>query len=118
MSICTDKHSAVRATVWLRDLSVLSYLSAVGVVASNLVVVSLFWVGMVDDHVNFHSKANMLNLGTLPVAIGLWLLLVIAIMVMLFSQYIQVNGKAAPIPYGSSNKFWYMHFDVRRGCFN
>ncbi|KAJ6317454.1 hypothetical protein OIU76_013068 [Salix suchowensis] len=40
---------AVLPTVWLRDLSVLSYISAGGVVASVLVVFSLFWAGLVDD---------------------------------------------------------------------
>uniref|UniRef100_A0A7N0RHM9 Amino acid transporter transmembrane domain-containing protein n=1 Tax=Kalanchoe fedtschenkoi TaxID=63787 RepID=A0A7N0RHM9_KALFE len=62
---------AVLPTVWLRDLSVLSYLSAGGVIASILVVCSLFWVGTVD-HVNLHSKGSTLNLGTLPVALGLY----------------------------------------------
>uniref|UniRef100_A0A6N2LQ64 Amino acid transporter transmembrane domain-containing protein n=1 Tax=Salix viminalis TaxID=40686 RepID=A0A6N2LQ64_SALVM len=62
---------AVLPTVWLRDLSVLSYISAGGVVASVLVVFSLFWAGLVDD-VGIHSKGTVLNLGTLPVAIGLY----------------------------------------------
>ncbi|XP_061985219.1 amino acid transporter AVT1C-like [Populus nigra] len=62
---------AVLPTVWLRDLSVLSYISAGGVVASVLVVLSLFWVGLVDN-VGIHSKGTVLNLGTLPVAIGLY----------------------------------------------
>nr|TKS17827.1 amino acid transporter family protein [Populus alba] len=62
---------AVLPTVWLRDLSVLSYISAGGVVASVLVVLSLFWVGLVDN-VGIHSKGTVLNLGSLPVAIGLY----------------------------------------------
>ncbi|EEF31457.1 amino acid transporter, putative [Ricinus communis] len=62
---------AVLPTVWLRDLSVLSYISAGGVIASVLVVVCLFWVGLVDN-VGIHSKGSALNLGTLPVAIGLY----------------------------------------------
>lgn len=45
--------------------------SAGGVVASVLVVLCLFWVGLVDD-VGFQSKGSTLNLGTLPVAVGLW----------------------------------------------
>ncbi|KAJ6432889.1 hypothetical protein OIU84_020012 [Salix udensis] len=36
---------AVLPTVWLRDLSVLSYISAGGVIASVLVVLCLFWIG-------------------------------------------------------------------------
>lgn len=62
---------AVLPTVWLRDLSVLSYISAGGVVASVLVVLCLFWVGLVDQ-VGFQSKGTTLNLTTLPVAIGLY----------------------------------------------
>lgn len=63
---------AVLPTVWLRNLSVLSYISAGGVVASVLVVLCLFWLGLVD-HVGFEAKSTTtLNLSTLPVAIGLY----------------------------------------------
>ncbi|CAH8268639.1 unnamed protein product [Arabidopsis lyrata] len=62
---------AVLPTVWLRDLSVLSYISAGGVIASVLVVLCLFWVGLVDD-VGIHSKGTPLNLATLPVSVGLY----------------------------------------------
>ncbi|XP_019052955.1 PREDICTED: vacuolar amino acid transporter 1-like isoform X2 [Nelumbo nucifera] len=62
---------AVLPTVWLRDLSVLSYISAGGVIASILVVLCLFWIGLVDQ-VGFHNKGTTLNLTTLPVAIGLY----------------------------------------------
>lgn len=60
---------AVLPTVWLRDLSILSYISAGGVIASILVVLCLFWVGVVDQ-VGFHNKGTILNLATFPVAIG------------------------------------------------
>ena len=49
----------------------LSLLPAGGVVASVLVVLCLFWAGLVDE-VGFQSKETTLNLGTLPVAIGLY----------------------------------------------
>ncbi|XP_048420873.1 amino acid transporter AVT1C-like [Pyrus x bretschneideri] len=62
---------AVLPTVWLRDLSVLSYISAGGVIASILVVLCLFWVGLVDG-VGFENKGTPLNLATLPVAMGLY----------------------------------------------
>ncbi|KAF3434003.1 hypothetical protein FNV43_RR25106 [Rhamnella rubrinervis] len=62
---------AVLPTVWLRDLSVLSYISAGGVIASIMVVFCLFWVGAVDG-VGFESKGTAVNLATLPVAIGLY----------------------------------------------
>uniref|UniRef100_A0A803N0K0 Amino acid transporter transmembrane domain-containing protein n=1 Tax=Chenopodium quinoa TaxID=63459 RepID=A0A803N0K0_CHEQI len=62
---------AVLPTCWLRDLSLLSYISVGGVIASVLVVLCLFWVGLVDQ-VGFVGKGSQLNLSTLPVAIGLY----------------------------------------------
>ncbi|KAK9158490.1 hypothetical protein Scep_005064 [Stephania cephalantha] len=62
---------AVLPTVCLRDLTLLSYISAGGVVASMLAVGCLFWAGLVD-HVGFQSKGTILNLTDLPVAIGLY----------------------------------------------
>ncbi|KAL8136403.1 hypothetical protein V2J09_002404 [Rumex salicifolius] len=63
---------AVLPTCWLRDLSVLSYVSAGGVVASVLVVLCLFWVGLVDQVGDYHGQGSALNVGTLPVALGLY----------------------------------------------
>ncbi|KAJ7975035.1 vacuolar amino acid transporter 1-like [Quillaja saponaria] len=48
----------------------LLYISAGGVVASVVVVLCLFWVGV--DDVGFQSKGTTLNLATLPVAVGLY----------------------------------------------
>uniref|UniRef100_M1ABQ3 Amino acid transporter n=1 Tax=Solanum tuberosum TaxID=4113 RepID=M1ABQ3_SOLTU len=62
---------AVLPTVWLRDLTVLSYISAGGVIASVMVVICLYWLGLVD-HVGTQSKETVLNLSSLPVAIGLY----------------------------------------------
>lgn len=63
---------AVLPTVWLRNMSVLSYISAGGVIASILVAGCLFWVGLVDD-VGFQIETTKtLNLSTFPVAIGLY----------------------------------------------
>ncbi|KAK4734008.1 hypothetical protein R3W88_008269 [Solanum pinnatisectum] len=42
-----------------------------GVIASVLVVLCVYWAGLVD-HVGFESKGTVLNLPTLPVAIGLY----------------------------------------------
>ena len=42
-----------------------------GVIASILVTLCLFWVGLVDG-VGFESKGTPLNLATLPVAMGLY----------------------------------------------
>ncbi|CAL5052997.1 unnamed protein product [Urochloa decumbens] len=61
----------VMPTTWLRDLSCLSYISAGGVIASILVVICLFWVGVVDD-VGFENKGTVLNLPGVPIALGLY----------------------------------------------
>nr|GEU54543.1 amino acid transporter AVT1C-like [Tanacetum cinerariifolium] len=62
----------VLPTVWLRDLSVLSYISAGGVFVTILLVICLFWVGLVDN-IGFQTESTkMLNLSTLPVSIGLY----------------------------------------------
>ncbi|WOG94427.1 hypothetical protein DCAR_0313723 [Daucus carota subsp. sativus] len=58
-------------TVWLRDLSLLSYVSVGGILAMVLVVVCLFWVGIVDG-VGFHPGGSALNLANLPVTVGLY----------------------------------------------
>lgn len=63
---------AVLPTVWLRNMSVLSYISAGGVIASVLVAICLFWVGLVDD-IGFQIETTKtLNLSSFPVAIGLY----------------------------------------------
>ncbi|XP_039145241.1 amino acid transporter AVT1B-like [Dioscorea cayenensis subsp. rotundata] len=61
----------VLPTVWLRDLSLLSYLSAGGVTASVIAVLCLLWVGTVDK-VGFHPGGTPLDLANLPVALGLY----------------------------------------------
>ncbi|KAL4575224.1 hypothetical protein LXL04_022066 [Taraxacum kok-saghyz] len=59
-------------TVWLRDMSVLSYISAGGVFVTIILVVSLFWIGLVDN-IGFQMETTkMLNLSTLPVSIGMY----------------------------------------------
>lgn len=58
-------------TVWLRDLSYLSYLSAGGVLASIVVVFSVLWVGALDG-VDFHETGPFFTLSGLPVSIGLY----------------------------------------------
>ncbi|KAG8483975.1 hypothetical protein CXB51_023221 [Gossypium anomalum] len=59
----------VLPTVWLRDLSLLSYLSVGGVGASILVVICLLWVGTVDQ-VGFPRAGTTLNLANIPISIG------------------------------------------------
>ncbi|TKY53498.1 Vacuolar amino acid transporter 1 [Spatholobus suberectus] len=64
---------ALLPTVWLRDLRILSYVSACGVIATILVVLCLFWVCLVDN-ADIHAKGTTttFNLATFPVAMGLY----------------------------------------------
>nr|XP_043631511.1 amino acid transporter AVT1C-like [Erigeron canadensis] len=63
---------AVLPTVYLTDMRLLSYISAGGVIASILVAICLFWVGLVDD-IGFQIETTKtLNLSSFPVAIGLY----------------------------------------------
>ncbi|KAK8685433.1 hypothetical protein V6N13_041434 [Hibiscus sabdariffa] len=61
----------VLPTVWLRDLSLLSYLSVGGIGASIFVVLCLLWVGAVDQ-IGFHQTGTALNLANLPISVGIY----------------------------------------------
>ncbi|XP_042475950.1 amino acid transporter AVT1G-like [Macadamia integrifolia] len=58
-------------TILLRNLSLLSYLSGGGVVASLLVVLCLLWVGVVDQ-VGFHPGGAALDIANIPVSLGIY----------------------------------------------
>ncbi|KAF8667522.1 hypothetical protein HU200_052718 [Digitaria exilis] len=62
---------AILPSVWLRNLSLLSYLSAGGVIATITVIVCLFWVG-IGEGIGFHPSGALVNLTHLPVALGLY----------------------------------------------
>lgn len=57
-------------TTWLRNLGVLAYFSAGGVLASIFVTVCVLWTGAVDG-LGFHEKGVVLKLGGLPTAMSL-----------------------------------------------
>ncbi|CAA6662629.1 unnamed protein product [Spirodela intermedia] len=67
----------VLPTTWLRDLSLLSYISVLpcvcsrGVIASIMVVACLFWVGVVDQ-VGFTHRGTLIDLKGFPIALGLY----------------------------------------------
>lgn len=58
-------------SVWLDDLSILSYISATGVLASVVIVVSILCVGTFDG-IGFHSKGDLLNWSGIPTAVSLY----------------------------------------------
>ncbi|KAF8399479.1 hypothetical protein HHK36_015345 [Tetracentron sinense] len=58
-------------SVWLNNLSILSYISATGVIASIIIVGSILWIGAVDG-VGFHGKGRLLNLTGVPTSVSLY----------------------------------------------
>ena len=58
-------------TVWLRDLRLLSYISAGGVIASVTVFAATTWYGISDSSFTYHS-GNLINIHGLPIAVGLY----------------------------------------------
>ncbi|KAJ1284163.1 hypothetical protein BS78_03G184000 [Paspalum vaginatum] len=62
---------AILPTTWLRDLSVLAYVSAVGLVASAALTASLVWAGVAEH--GFHAKdGNVFSLAGLPTSLSLY----------------------------------------------
>lgn len=57
-------------TTWPRNLGILAYVSAGGVLASAVLLGSLLWAGIVDT--GFHEKGRILDLNGLPTAMGLF----------------------------------------------
>ncbi|MED6200915.1 hypothetical protein PIB30_089991 [Stylosanthes scabra] len=62
----------IMPTVWLDDLSLLSYVSGSGVVASGVIVVAVFVTGVVDESVGFREKGRVVDLGGTPTAVSLY----------------------------------------------
>ncbi|CAL4975427.1 unnamed protein product [Urochloa decumbens] len=63
--------AVILPTTWLRDLSVLAYVSAVGLVASAALTASLVWAGVAEH--GFHAKdGNVFSLAGLPTSLSLY----------------------------------------------
>ena len=58
-------------SVWLDNLSLLSYLSASGVLASAIILGSILWTGAFDG-IGFHQVGTPLNLSGIPTAVSLF----------------------------------------------
>ncbi|KAM6573623.1 hypothetical protein CsatA_017703 [Cannabis sativa] len=58
-------------TVWLDNLSLLSYVSASGVLASAIILFSIVWTGAFDG-VGFRQKGELVNWSGIPTALSLY----------------------------------------------
>ncbi|KAB1670482.1 hypothetical protein ES319_1Z160900v1 [Gossypium barbadense] len=58
-------------TVWLDNLSLLSYVSASGVLASAVILGSVIWTGAFEG-IGFQHKGTLINWGGIPTAVSLY----------------------------------------------
>ncbi|KAJ1401511.1 Amino acid transporter, transmembrane domain [Sesbania bispinosa] len=58
-------------TVWLDNLSLLSYVSASGVLASAIIILSISWTASIDE-VDFHQKGTLVNWSGIPTSVSLY----------------------------------------------
>jgi vesicular inhibitory amino acid transporter len=63
--------AVVLPTTWLKNLGVLAYVSAVGLVASAVLTASLVWAGVAETGFRRNST-SVLSLGGLPTSLGLY----------------------------------------------
>ncbi|KAI3953883.1 hypothetical protein MKW98_017707 [Papaver atlanticum] len=58
-------------SMWLTDLSKVSYVSASGVLACVVIICSVLWVGVVGE-TGFHEKGKLLNFNGIPTGLSLY----------------------------------------------
>ncbi|KAM3734645.1 hypothetical protein ACB098_10G031200 [Castanea mollissima] len=58
-------------TMWLKDLRLLSFVSAGGILSCVIVITSILWVGAIDG-VGFSSKGKLFELAGIPTAMSLY----------------------------------------------
>lgn len=61
----------VLPTVWLDNMSILSYISATGVVSSFILIASILWAAVFDE-IGFSEKGTLLSCRGIPTAISLY----------------------------------------------
>ncbi|KAF6156375.1 hypothetical protein GIB67_031496, partial [Kingdonia uniflora] len=63
---------AILPSMWLNDMSMLSYVSAGGVISSIILMVSILCVGATSG-VGFHGESKLMNIKGLPTALSLYI---------------------------------------------
>ena len=58
-------------TMWLKDLRLLSFVSAGGILLCVIIISSILWVGVVDG-VGFSGKGKLFELAGIPNVVGLY----------------------------------------------
>ncbi|KAJ1284162.1 hypothetical protein BS78_03G183900 [Paspalum vaginatum] len=64
--------AVVLPTTWLKNLGVLAYVSAAGIVASAVLTASLVWAGVAEAGFRGRSSTSVLNLAGVPTSLGLY----------------------------------------------
>lgn len=59
-------------SLWLDNLSLLSYISASGVLASAVILASVIWTGAFDDKIGFHQQGRLVHWGGMATAVSLY----------------------------------------------
>lgn len=62
--------AVILPTTWLKNLGMLAYVSAAGLIASVALTASLIWAGVAET--GFHRNSNTLNLAGIPTSLGLY----------------------------------------------
>ncbi|KAJ0007428.1 hypothetical protein Pint_29563 [Pistacia integerrima] len=65
------KGLVVLASMWFKDLSLLSHVSAGGVLSSLVIMGSILWAGAIDE-VGFGGKGEVISLSGIPIALSLY----------------------------------------------
>ncbi|KAE9619124.1 hypothetical protein Lalb_Chr02g0149851 [Lupinus albus] len=72
----------IMPTVWLDDLSLLSYISASRILASVIIIWSIFSSVTFDRSIGFHGKWTLINWNEIHTAVSLYAFCYFAILIM------------------------------------
>ncbi|XP_030945688.1 amino acid transporter AVT1I-like [Quercus lobata] len=82
-------------TMWLKDLRLLSFVSAGGILSCVIVITSILWVGAVDG-VGFSSKGKLFELAGIPTAMSFFSLSTLSYILMAVLGYLMFGQDVQP----------------------